>query len=107
MAAKRNEGVNISKAPAGSRRPAKPPPAPPPAPSVTRNAKKPKVKTGAKRQQDLRERRKKEGKKTVSAVLDPAVFAEFENSRAVRGGIDGPYDADAYIVAWCVKTRPG
>lgn len=64
--------------------------------SVTRNAK---IKQGAKRQQRRRERLKEQDIKEVTAKLGPAERAMLDESRTIRGGIDGPYDVEEYIAA--------
>ena len=65
--------------------------------SVTGNAKE--KAGGTKRQQKRRAKLKNEGVKEVAVKLGPALLAMFNNSRKVRGGVDGPYEIDAYIAA--------
>ena len=93
----RHEGVNVSEAPAGHRRPVKPPPAPPLVQGVTGNAKE--KKAGTKRQQRRRERLREQDIKEVTAKLGPVERAMLDESRIIRGGIDGPYDVEEYIAA--------
>ena len=87
-------GINISDAPAGFKRPLAPPPSPP---SVTGNAKE--KKAGTKRQQRRREKLKEQDIKEVTAKLGPVERAMLDESRTIRGGIEGPYDVEEYIAA--------
>ena len=87
-------GINISDAPVGFKRPLAPPPSPP---SVTGNAKE--KKAGTKRQQRRREKLKEQDIKEVTAKLGPVERAMLDESRIIRGGIDGPYDVEEYIAA--------
>lgn len=65
--------------------------------AVTGNAKV--KKAGTKRQQRRRERLKEQGIKEVTAKLGPGLLALLDESRAIRGGVDGPYDVEEYIAA--------
>lgn len=56
-------------------------------------------KAGTKRQQRRRERLKKQDIKEVTAKLGPVERALLDESRIIRGGIDGPYDVEEYIAA--------
>lgn len=56
-------------------------------------------KAGTKRQQRRRDRLKEQDIKEVTAKLGPVERAMLDESRAIRGGIDGPYDVEEYIAA--------
>lgn len=53
----------------------------------------------AVRQQRRRERLKESQLKEVATILGPGDLAMLEESRAVRGGVDGPYGVDEYLAA--------
>lgn len=65
--------------------------------AVTGNAND--KKAGTKRQQRRRERLKDQDIKEVTAKLGPAERAMLDESRTIRGGIEGPYDVEEYIAA--------
>ncbi|NNB08748.1 hypothetical protein HBN83_22885 [Pseudomonas fragi] len=56
-------------------------------------------KAGTKRQQRRRERLKEQDIKEVTAKLGPVERAMLDESRAIRGGVDGPYEVEEYIAA--------
>lgn len=64
---------------------------------MTGNAKE--KKAGTKRQQKRRAKLKEQGVKEFSPKFWPGVLAMLDNSRTVRGGSDGPYSVEEYIVA--------
>lgn len=64
--------------------------------NVTDNGK---IKPATKRQQKRRARLGAAGIKEIKAKLSPAERIMLEESRVVRGGIDGPYDVEEYICA--------
>ena len=64
---------------------------------MTGNAKE--KKAGTKRQQRRRERLKEQDIKEVTTKLGPVERAMLDESRAIRGGVDGPYEVEEYIAA--------
>ena len=67
---------------------------------MTRNADA--VKPATKRQQKRRARLGAAGIKEITAKLSPAELVMLEESRVIRGGVDGPYDVEEYI---CTLVR--
>lgn len=65
--------------------------------SVTGNAKE--KKAGTQRQQKRRARLKEQDIKEITTKLGPAERAMLDESRTVRGGLDGPYEVEEYIAA--------
>ena len=65
--------------------------------AVTGNANE--KKAGTKRQQRRRERLKEQDIKEVTAKLGPVERAMLDESRAIRGGVDGPYEVEEYIAS--------
>lgn len=65
--------------------------------TVTGNANE--KKGGTKRQQKRRALLKEQDIKEVTAKLGPVERAMLDESRAIRGGVDGPYEVEEYIAA--------
>lgn len=64
---------------------------------MTGNARE--KKAGTQRQQKRRALLKEQDIKEVTAKLGPVERAMLDESRAIRGGVDGPYEVEEYIAA--------